>query len=67
MVEVLSMIKTYYIEDLTVDEVDELVERGVCFDITSKNALLSERRGRVNRDAFWSSGAELSESLRQQN
>ena len=65
MAEVFSMIKTYYIEDLTVDEVDELVERGVCFDVTSKNALLSERKCSINRDAFWSSGTELPESLRQ--
>ena len=58
------MIPIYYIEDLTIEEVDRLIERGVCFDITSKNTVLSKRTGNVNRDDFWCSGNKLSGNLR---
>lgn len=57
------MIKTYYIEDLTLDDVDVLVERGVCFDVTSKVALLSERDDIGNRDTFWYDGDKQTQSL----
>lgn len=57
------MIKTYYIEDLTLDDVDALVERGVCFDVTSKVALLSERNDIGNRDTFWYDGDKQTQSL----
>lgn len=57
------MIKTYYIEDLTLDDVDALVERGVCFDVTSKVALLSERDDIGNRDTFWYDGDKQPQSL----
>ena len=57
------MIKTYYIEDLTLDDVDALVERGVCFNVTSKAALLSERDSAGNRDAFWYPGDKSTDNL----
>lgn len=54
------MIPVYYIEDLTVEEVDSLVERGVVFDIASRNTdkttLLSRDVNTKDRDAFWYGG-----------
>lgn len=50
------MIPILCIEDLTIDMIDELIERGVVFDVTSKTTVLSENTSNSERDAFWSSG-----------
>ena len=50
------MIPTLYIEDLTIDEIDDLIERGVVFDVTSKTAVLSKDRSNDERNSFWSNG-----------
>lgn len=34
------MIKVYYIEDLCIADVDELIEKGEVFDVSSKASLL---------------------------
>ena len=57
------MIPIFYIEDLTIDEIDDLVERGVVFDVTYKATLLSENRSNLSRDAFWSDGDKCSDSV----
>ena len=47
------MIPTYFIEDLTIPEVDKLIEKGVVFNVTSKAAILPKNNSVPNRDAFW--------------
>lgn len=47
------MIPIYNIEDLTIDIIDDLVERGVVFDVTSKATLLPKSTGNDANDAFW--------------
>lgn len=61
------MIPIFYVEDLTVEDVDALIERGVCFDITSKNTLLSKRPSYINGDDIRSSRDKLSRYLQQGN
>ena len=60
------MIKVYYIEDLCIADVDELIEKGEVFDVSSKASLLSHN-GDDERDAFWGPRGRLSESVRQTN
>ena len=57
------MIPVYNIEDLTIAKVDELIERGVVFDVTSKASVLSKNRGNNERDAFWSGGNKCAEDI----
>lgn len=59
------MIPTFFIEDLTIDKVDDLVEKGVVFDVTSKTAVLSKNRSNRARDEFWCDGSGGIESLQQ--
>lgn len=47
------MIEEYYIEDLTLDKLDKLVERGDIFIVSSKTALLPQSVSDPERDAFW--------------
>jgi len=47
------MIPTYFIEDLTIPEVDKLIEKGVVFNVTSKASVLPKSNRVPNRDAFW--------------
>ena len=57
------MIPIYYIEDLTLDMIDELVERGVVFDVTSKTSVLPKSAGNYARNPIWSSGDKRVENL----
>ena len=56
-------IPIYYVEDLTLADIDKLIERGVCFDITSKTTLLPKDSSTLQRDHFWSDGVELPGSV----
>ena len=58
------MIPIYNIEDLTIELVDSLVERGVVFDVTSKTSVLSKGRSSDARDAFWGSRDNDFEDIR---
>lgn len=58
------MIKTYYVEDLSIEDVDKMVERGVCFDVTSKVSLLSNTAGNNRNDAFWFPRDEYAKAIR---
>lgn len=55
---------TYYIEDLTIEELDRLVEKGKIFDVTSKTSVLSKSESYGDRDAFWRDGDKRAEDLR---
>lgn len=50
------MINTYYIEDLTLEQVDALIEKGEVFNVQNKSSILPESRVRGERDAFWGIG-----------
>ena len=56
-------IPIYYVEDLTLADIDKLIERGVCFDITSKTTLLPKDSSTLQGDHFWSDGVELPGSV----
>lgn len=58
------MIKVYYIEDLSIEEVDAMIEKGEVFDVVSKAALL-QSDGTGERDAFWGAGNRLPDSVRE--
>lgn len=47
------MIPVYYVEDLTIEKVDKLIERGVVFDIASKATVLPKSNSYPECDAFW--------------
>ena len=47
------MIPVYNIEDLTIEMVDDLIEKGVVFDVTSKASVLSTSNSVEVRDTFW--------------
>lgn len=57
------MIETYFIEDLSLADLDKLIERGVCFDVASKNTLLPESGGYSKGDNIRGSGSQLSRNL----
>ena len=57
------MIKVYYIEDLSVEDVDALIEKGEVFDVVSKTSILQSRSA-GDRDSFWGDGDRQSNSLR---
>lgn len=57
------MIRTYFIEDMSIEEIDDLIERGVCFDLTSKNTILPEDRGKLPRNDVRVTGSKLSDDL----
>jgi len=59
------MIPIYYIEDLTLEQIDELVERGVVFDIASKTSVLSKNRGNSSPDKIRSNGDKRTDDIRQ--
>lgn len=59
------MIPIYYIEDLTIEKIDELVERGVVFDIASKTSVLSKNRRNNENDEIWSSRDKRAFNLQQ--
>ena len=50
------MIKTYYVEDLTLEQVDALIEKGEVFNVQNKSAILPESRSHGGRDSFWGIG-----------
>lgn len=58
------MIPTYFIEDLTIEDLDALIERGACFDVVSKNAVLPENRGELRRDNVRGGRDELPNVIR---
>ena len=59
------MLKVYYIEDLTLSDIDDLIERGVCFDVTSKNTVLSEGDCLPVGDNFWGDGDNVPGDIQQ--
>lgn len=59
----MTNLPVYYLEDLTLADIDKLIERGVCFDITSKTTLLPKDSSSVQRDHFWSDRDKLPGSL----
>lgn len=58
------MIKVYYIEDLCIEDVDAMIEKGEVFDVSSKATLL-QNNGDSERDSFWRPRVGLSKSIRQ--
>ncbi len=58
------MIKVYCIEDLTIEMLDTMVERGEVFNVTSKSTLLSKSSNNGERDAFWRDGDKHTEPVR---
>lgn len=58
------MIKTYFIEELTIEDIDGMVERGEVFDLTSKAAILSSDECNTNRNSFWEFGDFMSRNIR---
>lgn len=62
------MIPILNIEDLTVEDVNKLIERGVVFDITSrqsnKPSLLRRDVNNKERDTFWGNGDKSTTYLR---
>lgn len=57
------MIQVYYIEDLTIDMIDNLVEKGVVFDVASKTSLLPKNTSHNERDTVRSSRNKRIEDL----
>ena len=58
------MIPILNIEDLTLDEADALIEKGVVFDVTSRSTsetpLLSKYSSGSERNQYWSAGDKYS-------
>lgn len=52
----LKSIETYAIEDLSIAQLDDLIEKGVCFDVYSKTALLAWRKSGSDADTVRESG-----------
>lgn len=59
------MIPIYNIEDLTIDKIDTLIERGVVFDITSKTAVLPKIGSDNERDSFGSNRDKYARGIQQ--
>ena len=59
------MIPIYNIEELTLEMIDELVERGVVFDITSKTSVLSKSRSDDAYNSVWRSRNKRTDDLQQ--
>lgn len=58
------MIEVFNVEDLTIDDVDDLIEKGVVFNVRSKATVLPESRCKGDRDSFWGIGDIDTESIR---
>ena len=61
------MIPIYDIEDLSIERIDELIEKGVVFDVSSKTSVLSKGPSYNARDAFWSDRDKRAEDIQQTN
>lgn len=48
-----DLVETYYLEELDLETLDSLIEKGVCFDVISKNAILPTDSRDSEKDAFW--------------
>ena len=48
-----SLIPVYFIEDLSVADMDRLIERGEIFDVRSKASVLSRRDTTSKEYSFW--------------
>lgn len=59
------MIPVYVIEDMTIEMMDALIEKGRVFDVTSKASILSKSTSDGDRDDFWRSGDKYSSDIRQ--
>lgn len=57
------MIPIFDIEDLTIEKVDELIERGVVFDIASKASILSKSNCNYENDKIRCSRSERESDL----
>ena len=57
------MIKVYSLYDLSVNDLNALIERGECFNVTS--TVLSPHRGDGERDAFWSDRDDSSTAVQE--
>ena len=61
----MNKIPVYKLSDLTVQVVEELIEKGEVFDVES--SILSESGSNLLRDAFWSAGDQPARPLRDTN
>lgn len=61
------MIPILFIEDLSIEDIDRLIEKGDVFDITSKNAVLPKGSSLSRRDSFWSKDIEQPNVVREAN
>ncbi len=60
-----DMIPIYNIEELTIEMMDTLVEKGGIFDVTSKASILSKSKCIGERDEFWRDGDKHSGDIQQ--
>ena len=44
---------TYFIEELDIADLDALMDKGVCFDVCSKAAVLPVDNGSCESDEIW--------------
>lgn len=58
------MIPVLYIEDVSIAEVDALIEKGVVFDLSSKITLSSPGHSIPKRDSFWGKEDKQATDLR---
>lgn len=61
------MIPIYYIEDLSIADVEDMIEKGVVFDVTSKATVLSADTSDYERESFWGPRNKPQEYLRPSN
>ena len=57
-----NKIPIYRLSDLSVQKVEELIEKGEVFDVES--SILSKPRGSSDRDAFWDAGDKHTNVIR---
>ncbi len=61
------MIQVLYIEEVSIEEVDALIEKGIVFDLSSKATLLPSGHRVPKRDAFWGKEDKQATNLRDTN
>lgn len=59
------MIKSYFVEDLTLEKVDKLIESGEVFNVRNKTPVLPETRVPGDRDEVWGIGNNDPHSVRE--
>lgn len=55
--------KTYFIEELDLNDLDKLIEKGECFDVRSTAALLSDADGARVSDTLRDSGNRYADDI----